>query len=98
VKDAFTTPPEWDNSSYQTLWERCRAKLDGYDGLELTPSEKKAWDTRRKNALSNNTDTPDKHSPVEIDELEGLINKSLGGTQLGLDYNAWVKELMSDIN
>jgi exodeoxyribonuclease-1 len=98
IQDAFTNPPEWENPSYQILWERCRAKLEGYDGLELQPSEKKAWNTRRKNALSNNTDTPDKHNPVEINALDGLITKSLCGTQLGLDYNAWIKELISDIS
>jgi exodeoxyribonuclease-1 len=98
IRDAFTDPPEWENPYYQMLWGRCRAKLEGYDGLELKLSEKKAWNTRRKNVLSNNTDTPGKHNPVEIDSLGGLINKSLGGTQLGLDYNAWIKELMSDID
>lgn len=92
VFDAFSVHPQFVNPVYTELWTAARGKLDGHDGISLTPEQKGQFigycKARRDTRLST-----EKHEEVSSLDVLGVLDETDMDSSLREDYKKWFMSL-----
>lgn len=91
IKLAFSSPLEWDNSVYHTLWVIARCKLFINNGV-LTDKEITKWELYRLHSITTKI-VNKKHDFVNLDSAISALEMADLPAELEKDYRGFLKKI-----
>jgi exodeoxyribonuclease-1 len=93
--DAFSVCPDFQNPLYSSLWVRAQGKLDGHEGIKLSPAQAEefsAYCLRHRNTRL----APEKHEEVSDQDVHDVLRETEMPEDLKRGYLDWLKEIQSN--